>query len=149
MQLAIRALAHYLPDTEVAVADLPEAAGLTQAEAEVFHNLGIERIRADDGLSATDLAVRAAGRALDRAGLAASDVDALIVVESRTPEALLSSETTRVQSLLGAERAIALGVGGLGCVSLTPALMTAAGLLAADPAVENVLVVHGSKPATP
>ncbi|WP_443045051.1 hypothetical protein [Streptomyces sp. Go40/10] len=90
----------------------------------------------------------AARRALEQAGLDARDLGALVMVESRVQETFLSSEVTLLQQRLGAENALTFSVGGLGCVSITPALLTARGLLAADPALDDVLVVHGSKPAT-
>ncbi|WP_242587237.1 3-oxoacyl-ACP synthase [Streptomyces sp. MST-110588] len=131
------------------MAELPETAGLGPAERGVALGLGIERVRADDSVDAVTLAERAARGALAAARLTPQDADALIVVESRAPQTLLSSEATRLQHLLGADRAITFSVGGLGCVSLTPALLAARGLLAADPATRHVLVAHGSKPATP
>ncbi|MEU8783828.1 3-oxoacyl-ACP synthase [Streptomyces sp. NPDC048637] len=127
--------------------ELPELAGLSPAERSVCLGLGIERIRADREPDAVGLAERAAHEALAAAGLGAQDADALIVVESRAPQTLLSSEATRLQELLGARDALTFTVGGLGCVSLTPALLTARGLLAADPELDHVLVAHGSTPA--
>ncbi|GAA3437545.1 3-oxoacyl-[acyl-carrier-protein] synthase III C-terminal domain-containing protein [Kutzneria kofuensis] len=142
---ALRAVAHFLPDDELLVADLPFA----DEERETGRNLGIERVRADDGLSAVDLAVRAGEQALTQAGLNAGDLDALIVIDSRVPRTLLSSEATRVQAILGARRAVTFGVGGLGCVSIAPALRASRAFLADEETAEHVLVVHGSKPATP
>lgn len=142
---ALRTIAHFLPDNEVQVADLP----LGEQERETCRQLGIERIRADDALSAVDLAVNAATQALAKAGLDAQDLDALIVVDSRAPQTLLSSEATRVQAVLGARRAVTFGIGGQGCVSLAPALRAARAFLADEETAEHVLVVHGSKPATP
>lgn len=142
---ALRTVAHYLPDKEVLLTDLP----FSEQEWETGRQLGIERVRADDGLSAVDLAVRAANQALTQAGLGAQDLDALIVVDSRAPYTLLSSEATRVQAILGARRAVTFGVGGQGCVSLAPALRAARAFLADEETAEHVLVVHGSKPATP
>jgi 3-oxoacyl-[acyl-carrier-protein] synthase-3 len=147
--LAIRAAAWHLPERGVDIADLPELAALDPAERELCLALGIERIRADDALDETALALDAARQALAEAGVAAADLGALVVVESRAPERLMVSEATRLQGLLGADAALTFSVGGLGCVSITPALLTARGLLAADPDLEHVLVVHGSKPATP
>ena len=146
---AVRAAAFAFPDRAVALADLPELVTLSPGEREVCQALGIEEIRADDRAGPTDLAARAARQALDDAGIGPADVDALVVVESRAPETLMSSEATRLQSAIGAHRAVTFSVGGLGCVSVTPALLTARGLLAADPGMAHVLVAHGSKPATP
>ncbi|NGO46974.1 beta-ketoacyl-[acyl-carrier-protein] synthase family protein [Streptomyces ureilyticus] len=147
--LAIRAAAWHLPERGVDLADLPELATLDPAERELCLTLGIDRIRADEELDETALALDAARQALAEAGVAAADLGALVVVESRAPERLMVSEATRLQGLLGADAALTFSVGGLGCVSITPALLTARGLLAADPDLEHVLVVHGSKPSTP
>lgn len=147
--IALAASAWYLPDTSVAVAELPELAALSDAERATCAALGIDRVPADDTLTAAELAARAGRRALAAAGLDADDVDVVLTVEPRAPQTLVSSEATRLQAMLGAGRAMAFSVGGLGCASLTPALLAASGLLRADPDLANVLVLHGSKPAVP
>jgi 3-oxoacyl-[acyl-carrier-protein] synthase III len=140
--------ASYLPASSVAVTDLPELATLTEQELAVCVTLGIDRVPADDDIGAVELAARAGRRALAGAGLEPTDIDVLLMVEPRAPDTLVSSESTRLQEALGVERAMAFSVGGLGCASITPALLTARGLLAADPDIAHILVVHGSKPAT-
>lgn len=140
--------ASYLPAGAVAVADLPELATLTEQELAVCRALGIDSVSADDGIGPVELAARAGRRALAGAGLEAADIDVLVTVESRAPDTLVSSESTRLQKELGTERAMAFSVGGLGCASIAPALLTARGLLSADPGITHILVVHGSKPAT-
>ncbi|MET8854211.1 3-oxoacyl-ACP synthase [Amycolatopsis sp. NPDC004625] len=147
--IALAASAWYLPETSLAVAGLPELATRSETERATCAALGIDRVPADDTLTAAELAVRAGRRALAAAGLDAGDVDVVLTVEPRAPQNLVSSEATRVQAMLGADRAMAFSVGGLGCASLTPALLVSRGLLRADPDLANVLVLHGSKPATP
>jgi 3-oxoacyl-[acyl-carrier-protein] synthase-3 len=147
--IALAATAWYLPETSVAVAELPELAALSERERATCAALGIDRVPAADSLTAADLAVRAGRRVLATAGLDPADVDVVLTVEPRAPQTLVSSEATRLQELLGARRAMAFSVGGLGCASISPALLTASGLLRADPGLETVLVLHGSKPATP
>lgn len=147
--IALSALACHLPATSLALADLPELATLTERERATCEALGIERVPVDDAVGAVELAARAGRRALAEAGLEPAGIDVLLVVESRAPDTLISSECTRLQAELGLDRAMAFSVGGLGCASLTPALLTADGLLRADPRVVNILVLHGSKPATP
>ncbi|WP_051846413.1 3-oxoacyl-[acyl-carrier-protein] synthase III C-terminal domain-containing protein [Streptomyces sp. NRRL F-5053] len=142
--LAVRSAAWYLPEREVPVDEL---AVRDETERTTRAAMGIETVRADEQLGAVDLCERAARTALDGAGIGADALDALVMVESRAPETLLSSEVTRLQDTLGASRATSFTVGGLGCVSVTPALLAARGLLAADPDVRYVLAVHGSKPA--
>lgn len=146
---ALSAVALHQPDGVLPVAELPGLDQLGEAERVTCAQLGIDEVRADDSLSAFDLAAHAAQRALADAGLAADDLGALILIDARAPERLMSSSATRLQALLGARRAVTFSVGGLGCVSLTPALLAARGLLAADPDLEHVLVAHGSKPPTP
>ncbi len=144
--IALAASAWYLPETYLTVAELP---ALSDTERATCAALGIDRVPADDTLTAADLAARAGARVLATAGLDAHDVDVVLTVEPRAPQTLVSSEATRLQAMLGAGRAMAFSVGGLGCASLTPALLAADGLLRADPGLANVLVLHGSKPATP
>ncbi|MGC4765277.1 ketoacyl-ACP synthase III family protein [Micromonospora sp. DT46] len=147
--IVVRTMASFLPQRSVAVAELPELAYLGPAERELCAGLGIDRVRTDPELDAFDLAAGAATRALGAAGLDPARIGALVVVESRAPATLMSSAETRLQAYLGADRALTFAVGGLGCVSTTPALLVARGLLAADPDLTDVLVVHGSTPATP
>ncbi|MCP2167664.1 3-oxoacyl-ACP synthase [Goodfellowiella coeruleoviolacea] len=147
--IALRAASWYLPDDSLAVADLPELAGLRAVERETCLALGVDRVAVADDLSAVDLGVRAAQQALAQAGLRPDDVDVLILVQPRAPEALMASDATHTQALLGAHRALSFSVGDLGCASIAPALLTARGLLSADPDLRTVLVVHGSKPAPP
>jgi len=148
-RVALRATAFSWPDRTVTVADLPGRATLNAAEREAMTGLGIGRIYADDTVSGFELASAAARDALARAGLAPSDIGALILIEPRAPESLMVSEATRLQAVLGLDRATVFTVGGLGCVSVTPALLTARGLIAADHEMDNVLIVHGSKPVAP
>ncbi|MCH6163951.1 3-oxoacyl-[acyl-carrier-protein] synthase III C-terminal domain-containing protein [Streptomyces marispadix] len=147
--MAVRSAAWHVPESSLDVPELPELASLGESERRTCLALGIESVRADDSLNPAALGELAAREALERAGLPARDLGGLIVVEPRAPETLLSSEATRLQHLLGAERAVTFSVGGLGCVSITPALLAARGLLCADRDLGDVLVVHGSKPAGP
>ncbi|MFD3519130.1 3-oxoacyl-ACP synthase [Streptomyces sp. NPDC058653] len=145
--VAIDAVGRHLPDRTRSVAELPELAGLTEADRLTCLRLGIDTVAVAEDLTAADLAERAATAALAEADVPAGALGALILVEPRAPETLISSEATGLQHALGAENALVFSVGGLGCVSSTPALLAARGLLAADPGLGPVLVVHGSKPA--
>ncbi len=147
--IALRAASWYLPADVVAVTELPELTTLTDAERETCLALGIDHVPVDPELDAVGLGEHAAHQALVDAGLSPVELDALIVVESRAPQAFVVSEPTRLQALLGADRALSFSVGGLGCTSIAPGLLAARGLLCADHDMSNILVVHGSKPATP
>ncbi|MFD1935540.1 3-oxoacyl-[acyl-carrier-protein] synthase III C-terminal domain-containing protein [Nonomuraea mangrovi] len=147
--LAVRAAAWHLPDRSTPLTALPELPALTPQERETLTGLGIEQVLTDDTLDDHDLAATATRQVLTDTGLRPEDIDALILVEPRAPQDLLISAATRLQETLGLHQALTFSVGGLGCASLTPALLAARGLLAADPELHHVLVAHGSKPATP
>lgn len=146
MSFALHTTATYLPD-RVSVLDLPELAELPDAERTACLAMGIERVTAT-GLTAAELAARAGRQALATAGLSADQLDGIILIESRAPETLSTSEATRLQGELGADRAWAFSVGGLGCASVVPGLLAAAGTLATDPHSRHLLLLHGSKPVT-
>ncbi len=147
MSVGLRMMATHLPG-RATLADLPELAELGAAERAACLALGIERVAVGPGLSAVDLAARAGRQVLAAAGLGPERLDGLVLIESRAPETFSTSEATRLQRLLGADRAWAFSVGGLGCASVVPALLAAAGRLATDPSAAHILVAHGSKPVT-
>ncbi|MFC6021707.1 3-oxoacyl-[acyl-carrier-protein] synthase III C-terminal domain-containing protein [Plantactinospora solaniradicis] len=143
--MSLAAVATYLPD-RVLLTDLPELADLGDGERTLCLALGIERVTVDKELSTVDLAVRAGRQTLATAGLSPHALDGVILVEARAPGTLASSEATGLQAALGADAAWAFSIGGLGCASIVPALLTARGLLAADPEISHILVAHGSRP---
>ncbi len=94
----------YLPENRLTNADL--AAELAQQGVETSDDWIVERtgIRARhfaaDNQGCSDLATEAARKALDAAGLAASDID-LIIVGTSTPDMVFPSVATMVQHKLG------------------------------------------------
>ena len=105
-------------------------AGLDPPDADQARRLGVDHIRTADGLSGHELGARAARAALARAGRVAEELDVLVQVPGRAPEAFLESELTRLQAALGARRALAVSVGDLGCASSSAALSVLGALLA-------------------
>ncbi len=146
--IGLEVVAPVVSGRPVAVGSLPERAALADGERQVYDGLGIRTVF-EDPAEASELAAAGARAALEQAGLEPQDVDALVVVEPRAPERLMASEATRVQAAVGADRAVTFSVGGLGCVSISAALMTAEGLLRANPGWQHVLIAHGSKPPGP
>ena len=143
------AIAAHLPGSFVRIEDLPEHARMDEPGRAVFSKLGIDTVLADEGSDTADLAAAAARSALASAGIDAGAVDALVVVQGRVPPLLMTSEATRVQAGIGAERAMVLSVADLGCVSISSAFEVGTALLDAHPDWDNVLIAHGSKPPTP
>ncbi len=146
--IGIDAISTVLPSRLVSVADLPERAELGEPARDVLDELGIETV-AEAARPAVELAIEAARGTLDRAGLDGGDVDAIVYVEGRAPERLMTSEATRLQAGIAAGRAVTFAVGQLGCVSINAALLTGRALLQGNPAWGTILVAHGSKPPGP
>jgi 3-oxoacyl-[acyl-carrier-protein] synthase-3 len=91
------------------------------------------------------LSQEAAGQALAAAGVAASDLDA-IVFATVSPDRLLPSAACDLQALIGAERAAAFDVGAA-CAGYIYGLTVAEGLIASGHS-ETVLVVGAEKLST-
>lgn len=97
-----------------------------------------ERRRAAKNESTSVLATQAAQKALDNAGMTASDIDA-IVVATATGDYPFPSTASLVQRALGARTITALDVGAA-CAGFLHAVTVASGLLATE-AYKNVLVI--------
>lgn len=87
----------------------------------------------------SDLAVRAARQALERARLRPEDVQ-LIVLGTDTPDYITPATSTVVQHKLGATNAGTFDV-GCACASFPTAVAAAAGMMTTTPALRNVLVI--------
>ncbi|GAA1573515.1 ketoacyl-ACP synthase III [Actinomadura kijaniata] len=99
----------------------------------------LERRFAGTGETGTGLAARAAARALDRAGVAPEDVDAIVLATS-TPETPIPGVAARVQEAVGARNAFAFDVNAA-CAGWLVGIETARGFLRADERRRYVLVV--------
>jgi 3-oxoacyl-[acyl-carrier-protein] synthase-3 len=87
----------------------------------------------------SDLAVRAAKQALDRAGKRPEEID-LILLGTDSPDYITPATSVVLQSKLGAKNAGTFDI-GCACASFPTAMSTAAGLMSANPALRTVLVV--------
>jgi 3-oxoacyl-[acyl-carrier-protein] synthase-3 len=94
----------YLPPRRVTNADLAAelaAKGVETSDSWIVERTGIRaRHFADDGVTASDLGVEAAKRALEAAGVAAADID-LIIVATSTPDMVFPSAACILQNKLG------------------------------------------------
>ncbi|NHF72741.1 beta-ketoacyl-ACP synthase III [Paracoccus xiamenensis] len=100
---------------------------------------GIERRHfAAEGETTSQMAIKAAQAALDRAGFAADDIDTVIVATS-TPDLTFPSVATMVQAGLGMTRGFAFDVQAV-CAGFVFALANADGLIRSGQA-ERVLVI--------
>jgi 3-oxoacyl-[acyl-carrier-protein] synthase-3 len=128
---------HYLPDRVVANAEFE--ATLDTSNDWIVSRTGIERRHfAAPGQTTSDLAARAARAALADAGLAAGDIDALIVATS-TADLTFPSAATMVQAELGMTKGFAFDVQAV-CAGFVFAMANANALIVAGQAT-RVLVI--------
>lgn len=138
----IVATGRYLPDRVLDNAELERMVD-TSNEWIVARTGILERRLASDEITPVEMGARAAERALEKAGLAASDVDALIVTTA-TPNHWLPSTSCEIQSQIGAARQCMAFDVHAACTGFLYALSVAEGCLAAGQA-ETVLVVSTEK----
>jgi acetoacetyl-CoA synthase len=127
----------YVPADVVTSARLAEQVGAS--EAWILERTRIRTRRyAEPGQATSDLAVQAARRALDRAGVAAESVDFLLLATS-TPDSPQPPTSYRVQARLGMTRAACIDV-NVACSGFVSGLALARGLLADRPGGHALVV---------
>jgi len=139
---AIVATSSYVPEIEVTNDDLRERFKDTAPDFvdKMEANSGIRtRWYAPDDWAASDLAARAAQQAVERAGIRPEDLD-LIVLGTDTPDYITPATSVVLQDKLGARNAGTFDI-GCACASFPTGITTAAGIMANNPWIENVLVV--------
>ena len=94
---------------------------------------------APEDWATSDVALPAARQAIERAGLVPEDVD-LIILGTDSPDYVTPATSVVLQHKLGAKNAGTFDV-GCACASFPTGLAAAAGLIATNPALKNVLVV--------
>jgi 3-oxoacyl-[acyl-carrier-protein] synthase-3 len=99
----------------------------------------LSRWYAPDDWATSDLAVRAARQALERAGKRPEEVD-LIIVGTDSPDFITPATSVVVQDKLGARNAGTFDV-GCACASFPTALSSAAGMMATSPNLKTVVVI--------
>ncbi len=142
MNATIVATGSYLPEIEVTNDVLrarfkdvaPEFVDKMQASSGI-----LTRWYAPEDWATSDLAVRAANLALQRAGKTPADVD-LILVGTDSPDFITPATSVIVQAKLGAARAGTFDV-GCACASFPTAYTAAAGMMATNANLKTVLVI--------
>lgn len=133
-----------LPETRIAIVELPEFGMLGVDEAEFARTSGIETVGEFAGASSGELAARACQELLAGDGI---EPDLLLLVGARAPDVLLGSDPCRVQADTKLASTFSFTVDGLGCAGSSAAWALARDLLVADPSRESVLITHASRPA--
>jgi 3-oxoacyl-[acyl-carrier-protein] synthase III len=131
----------YVPERIIKNAEVDALLGESTDEWLVA-NVGIrERHWMDPDQVTSDLIVEASRKALKRAGIAASDLD-LIIVSTDTPDYLSPSTSVVVQAKLSAEKAACYDVNSA-CAGWVTALDQGARYLMTEPSMKYVLVTGG------
>ena len=118
----VRGCGAYLPERVVTNAEL--AKKVDTSDEWIQQRTGIkQRHIAADGEFTSHLAIRASQRALEHAGIAASDLD-LIVLATATPDETFPATATRVQAALGMVKGAAFDVQAV-CAGFVYALSVA------------------------
>jgi 3-oxoacyl-[acyl-carrier-protein] synthase-3 len=137
----IVATGSYRPEIEVSNDELRRRfAELPDFVDKMEESTGIgRRWHAPDDWVTSDLALRAAEQALERAGKGPEDVD-LILLGTDSPDYITPATSVVLQHKLGAVNAGTFDI-GCACASFPTGLATAAGWLATNPGISTVLVV--------
>ena len=138
----IVATGSYRPEREVSNDELRRRFAATEPEFvdKMEAATGIrKRWYAPDDWATSDLALRAARQALERAGRKPEEVD-LLIVGTDSPDYITPATSVVVQHKLGAVNAGTFDI-GCACASFPTGLATASGWLATNPSLRTVLVV--------
>src|SRR5512135_2959874 len=131
----------YVPERVVTNAEVDDLLGESTSEW-LIANVGIrERHWMAPDQVTSDLIVEASKRAIERAGISASDLD-LIIVSTDTPDYLSPGTSVVVQAKLGAERAGCYDVNSA-CAGWVTALDQGAKYLLTEPQMKYILVAGG------
>ncbi len=137
VRAVVRGLGHYLPERVVENDEFTRT--LDTSDEWIRTRSGIERRHfAAQGETTSDMAAIAARRALDDAGLEASDIDAIILATS-TPDLTFPSTATIVQEKIGARASYAFDVQAV-CAGFIFALANANALIISGQA-RRVLII--------
>lgn len=147
--LYLHAVAPFVPERSVGIADLRADLGLSEGELQLFTRfLGLERIAAADGLTTSDMLLAAGEQAL--AGTDRSRVGYLIhahAIGHVAPPAFQLTHSLREK--LGLTEARAFALSHQSCVAGLFALKVAETLLRAEPAGTTALLLAGEKIFSP
>jgi 3-oxoacyl-[acyl-carrier-protein] synthase-3 len=135
----------YLPEIEVTNEALKERVSAVNPDlanvVDAFEESSGIRSRwyAPRDWAASDIALRAAQKALDAAGIGPEQVD-MILLGTDTPDYITPATSTVLQHKLGAVNAGTFDI-GCACASFPTGVATAAGLLSTNPWMNYVLVI--------
>ena len=137
-QIRISGTGSYLPSKVVLNDDLPKE--LQTSDEWIFQRTGIrQRQIANEHENTSFMAAKASGIAIENAVLLPIDIN-LIVVATTTPNKILPSCATQVQSMLGCKNAFCFDIQAV-CAGFLYAYYTAINLMQNDKTIRNALII--------
>lgn len=131
----------WFPETYVTAADIAQQSGLP--EWVIREKLGIDRkFVLDPKVHPNDMAVNAAQKAIDKAGIDPMDIDVVLCTTEEWREYMLWTTAIDLAYRVGAKRAWGLDI-HTRCATTVAALKLARSLMADDPAINTVLIGGG------
>jgi 3-oxoacyl-[acyl-carrier-protein] synthase-3 len=131
----------YFPDTYITAEEIAEQSGLP--EWVVKEKLGIERkFIADPKVHPNEMAVLAARKAIEKAGIDPLDIDVVLGTTEEWREYLLWTTAIDLAHEIGAKNAWGVDV-HTRCATTIAALKFAKGLMADDPGIDTILIGGG------
>ena len=131
----------WFPETYITAAEIAAQSGMP--EWVVREKLGIERkYVADPNVHPNDMAVNAAEKAIERAGIDPMDIDVVLCTTEEWREYLLWTTAIDLAYRVGAKRAWGLDI-HTRCATTIAALKMARGLMADDPSIDTILIGGG------
>jgi 3-oxoacyl-[acyl-carrier-protein] synthase-3 len=139
--IGIRGVGMYVPPTVITAAEITHETGIPEAVIVTKFGLRHKPVPGPDD-QPTTMALRAAQAALAQADVAPDEIDVLLCTTEEWKEYPVWTAGIKLAYDLGARRAWALDV-QMRCSTTIGAIKLAEGLMAADPAVNTVLIAGG------
>ena len=131
----------WFPETFITAAEIARQSGMP--EWVVREKLGIERkYVADPNVHPNEMAVKAARKAIDKAGIDPMDIDVVLCTTEEWREYLLWTTAIDLAYEVGALRAWGVDI-HTRCATTIAALKMARSLMAEDPAIDTILIGGG------
>ena len=136
-EVSIKSFGAYAPSCIVSNNDLSKI--VETSDEWIVERTGIKERRISEGEDTSNIAVKAANKALERANLTGKDID-LIIVATITPDKFTPSVACMVQKEIEAENAMAFDVSAA-CSGFIFALQVADSMMKVNKSFKNALII--------
>jgi len=135
--IGIASTASYSPEKVIRVEDIKEKYGFS---SEFCEKVGFEQLNVSENEYPTDMAIKAAKRAIEKANLDPEEIDLILYSYGAFPEYFIWAEYAKIQHEIGAKNAGTLRI-DQGCNAQIISLEYACAKIKSNPFVNNVLIV--------